>query len=109
MGTHAHDLGTFGGAKSLVQARDAILNGKKKLECIGKHFETLLAFRKWDRETYIKWLKTLTKESKIVVEPDNRPYYALEKEKGNPPLPVDINTAIEKFPSLKSDLKISFS
>ncbi len=47
-----HDLGTFGGAKSLAQARDAILNGKSAFETIGKHFETLLAFRKWKSEKY---------------------------------------------------------
>ena len=43
-GTHAHDLGTFGGAKSLAQARDAILNGESAFETIGKHFETLSHF-----------------------------------------------------------------
>lgn len=104
-GTHAHELGTFGGAKSLAQARDAIQNGLTPFQAISKHFETFLAFRKWDNEVYIQWIKSLTKKSKIVVEPDTRPYYGAEKEQDNAPLPVDIKTAIAKYPPLKLDIE----
>lgn len=103
-GSHSHDLGTLGGAKSLAQARDAIMNGIGKFEAISSSFELLLAFKKWEPNTYYDWLKSLRKDSKIVVEPDERPYYAKEKEQGNPPSPIDIQTAIEKFPELRSDL-----
>ena len=67
-------LGTFGGAKSLAQARDAILNGESAFETIGKHFETLLAFRKWESEKYAEWVGSLTSDFMIVVDPDLRPY-----------------------------------
>lgn len=104
-GTHAHDLGTFGGAKSMVQARDAIKKGKSPLDIMGQYFEHMLAFRKWDNRVYGEWLKTLNKDSKIVVEPDVRPYYASGREKGNPPQPVDLKKAMEIYPSLKEDLE----
>ncbi|MHA1730179.1 MAG: RuBisCO large subunit C-terminal-like domain-containing protein [Promethearchaeota archaeon] len=104
-GTHAHDLGTIGGAKSMVQARDAIKNGKTPQEIIGEYFETLLAFRKWDNNIYGDWLKNLKKDSKIVVEPDLRPYYAAGIEIGNKPDAVDLHSAIIKFPELKTDLE----
>ncbi len=104
-GSHSHDLGTHGGAKSLAQARDAIMKGIGKFKAISNHFELILAFRKWEPETYFEWLKTLTKDSKIVVQPDERPYFAVGKEKGNPPNPVEIKAAIEIFPDLKKDLE----
>lgn len=104
-GTHSHDLGTFGGAKSMVQARDAIKLGLTPQETMEKHFETLLAFRKWDEEVYGNWLKTLSGDSKIVVDPDTRPYYndRVGKEKG--PIAIDLKSAILKYPLLKDDLK----
>ncbi|MHA1563311.1 MAG: RuBisCO large subunit C-terminal-like domain-containing protein, partial [Promethearchaeota archaeon] len=104
-GTHSHDLGTFGGAKSMVQARDAIKLGLTPQETMAKHFETLLAFRKWDEEVYGNWLKTLSSDSKIVVDPDTRPYYndGDDKEKG--PIAIDLKSAILKYPLLKDDLK----
>ena len=52
-GTHAHHLGTFGGAKSMLQARNAIRDGKEPRDIMGEYFETLLAFRKWDNTTYV--------------------------------------------------------
>ncbi len=104
-GSHSHDLGTLGGAKSIAQARDAVMSGKTKFETLSNHFEIILAFRKWEPETYGEWLKSLKSDSKIVVEPDERPYYAPGKEHGKPPSPVDLKIAIEKFPELKSDLE----
>jgi ribulose-bisphosphate carboxylase large chain len=104
-GTHAHDLGTIAGARSLVQARDAIKAGKSPLETISTHFETLLGFRKWDKEIYGEWVKSLTKNSKIVVDADTRPYYLPGKEKGIAPSPVDLKTAMEKYPPLKEDIQ----
>ncbi|MHA1720732.1 MAG: RuBisCO large subunit C-terminal-like domain-containing protein [Promethearchaeota archaeon] len=105
-GTHSHDLGTFGGAKSMVQARDAIKEGLSPQQAMAKHFETLLAFRKWDNEIYAKWLKTLNPDSKIVVDPDERPYYKNREERETGPIPVDLKTAILKYPPLKEDLEI---
>ncbi|QEE15426.1 RuBisCO large subunit C-terminal-like domain-containing protein [Promethearchaeum syntrophicum] len=104
-GTHSHDLGTFGGAKSMVQARDSIKIGLTPQEAMGKYFETLLAFRKWDNEVYGNWLKTLSSDSKIVVDPDTRPYRnnAADKEKG--PIATDLKSAARKFTLLKEDLK----
>jgi ribulose-bisphosphate carboxylase large chain len=104
-GTHAHELGTIAGARSIAQARDAIKAGKGPLDIMGQYFETLLAFRKWEHETYVKWLQTLTKESKIVVEPDTRIYTLPGKEQGTAPAPVDLKTAMEKYPPLKEDLQ----
>ncbi|MHA1339068.1 MAG: RuBisCO large subunit C-terminal-like domain-containing protein [Promethearchaeota archaeon] len=104
-GTHAHDLGTIGGAHSLVQARDAIKEGLEPFDVMGKYFELLLAFRKWDKELYIKWLKALTPESRIVVEQDARPYCIEGEPEGVCPVPVDLKTAIEKWPPLKEDLE----
>jgi len=104
-GTHSHDLGTFGGAKSMVQARDAIKLGLTPQETIAKHFETLLAFRKWDEKVYGNWLKTLSSDSKIVVDPDTRPYYNDRDGKEKGPIAIDIKSAILKYPLLKDDLK----
>ncbi|MHA1562133.1 MAG: RuBisCO large subunit C-terminal-like domain-containing protein [Promethearchaeota archaeon] len=104
-GTHSHDLGTFGGAKSMVQARDAIKLGLAPQETMAKHFETLLAFRKWDEEVYGNWLKTLSSDSKIVVDPDTRPYYNDRDGKEKGPIAIDIKSAILKYPLLKDDLK----
>lgn len=104
-GTHAHDLGTVGGARSMVQAKKAIQEGKSPQEIMGLYFETLLAFRKWDNQIYGEWLKTLNKDSKIVVEPDTRPYYKEGNEKGKPPEPLDLLSAIGKYPLLKNDIE----
>ena len=104
-GTHSHDLGTFGGAKSMVQARDAIKEGLSPQEAMGKYFETLLAFRKWDEEVYGNWLKTLSSDSKIVVDPDTRPYLKNGDEKENGPIATDLKSAVLKYPLLKEDLK----
>ena len=104
-GTHSHDLGTFGGAKSMVQARDAIKLGLTPQETMAKHFETLLAFRKWDEEVYGNWLKTLSSDSKLVVEPDTRPYYSDGDDKEKGPIATDLKSAILKYPLLKEDLK----
>ncbi|MBD3351386.1 MAG: hypothetical protein GF364_07855 [Candidatus Lokiarchaeota archaeon] len=104
-GTHAHDLGTIGGAHSMAQARDAIADGMKPEDIMGKYFETLLAFRKWDNKRYGEWLKTLNKDSKILVEPDVRPYCLEGELEGVCPVPVDLKTAIVKWPPLKEDLK----
>lgn len=104
-GTHSHPLGTFAGAKSMVQARDAISKGIGKDEAISNHFETFLAFRRWDRSTYANWVGKLTKDSKIVVEPDLRiyPKGGNYKEKG--PEKVDMKKAVGIFPALAADLK----
>lgn len=104
-GTHSHDLGTFGGAKSMVQARDAIKEGLSPQEAMGKYFETLLAFRKWDNDVYGNWLKTLSDDSKIVVDPDIRPYYKNQDDKENDPIATDLKSAVLKYPLLKEDLK----
>jgi ribulose-bisphosphate carboxylase large chain len=103
-GTHAHDLGTFGGAKSMVQARDAIHQGKSPIDIMGQYFETMLAFRKWDNETYVEWLKTLSKDSKIVIFPDERPYPKDGKFIKPGPKAVDLKSAIQLFPPFKADL-----
>jgi len=104
-GTHAHDLGTFGGAKSMVQARNAIHEGKEPIDIMGDYFETLLAFRKWDNDVYVTWLKTLSKDSKIVVTPDERPYPLDGKYSTPGPEAVDLSKAIELYPPLKMDLE----
>ncbi len=103
-GTHSHPLGTIGGVRSMVQARDSISNGDSPEIAMSKYFETLLAFRRWDNSIYVNWLKTLTAESKIVVEPDLRPYYNKDDQPEAAPQPVDLNTAMEKFPELRDDL-----
>ena len=103
-GTHSHDLGTFGGAKSMVQARDAIKDGLTPQETMAKHFETLLAFRKWDEEVYGNWLKTLSNDSKIVVDPDIRPYFKNREDKEGGPIATDLKSAVLKYPLLKEDL-----
>jgi ribulose 1,5-bisphosphate carboxylase large subunit-like protein len=104
-GTHAHELGTFGGAKSLAQARDSIAAGIGYKEAIPKYFETFLAFRKWEPEIYSQWIKDLTSKSTLVVEPDLRPYYAKGKELGKAPAAVNLQTAMTKYPPLKEDIK----
>ncbi|MHA1647279.1 MAG: RuBisCO large subunit C-terminal-like domain-containing protein, partial [Promethearchaeota archaeon] len=104
-GTHSHDLGTIGGSKSMVQARDCITKGITPQQAMGRYFETLLAFRKWDNAIYGKWLKTLTSESKIVVDPDLRPYQKNGVEKEPKPESVTLDIAIEKYPLLKEDLE----
>lgn len=101
-GTHAHPLGTFGGAQSLVQARDAIAEGKGYKQCISENFEELLAFRRWEKDMYKEWVKSLTKDSQVVVEPDTRIYGINE---GIKPQPVPLAEAIKKFPKLKEDLE----
>lgn len=103
-GTHAHDLGTFGGAKSMVQARDAIQAGKGPIEIIGNHFETMLAIRKWNHPLYVKWLKTLTKDTKIVVSADKRTYPKDGKYSSPRPESVGLKKAISLYPPLKTDL-----
>jgi len=80
-GTHAHDLGTFGGARSLVQARDSIKHNVDKFEAMSNHFELLLAFRKWENNVYVEWLKSLNE------------------------IPISIKDAIKKWPPLKQDLE----
>ncbi|MHA1453169.1 MAG: RuBisCO large subunit C-terminal-like domain-containing protein, partial [Promethearchaeota archaeon] len=104
-GTHAHDLGTFGGAKSMVQARNAIHEGKEPIDIMGNFFETLLAFRKWDNDVYVKWLKTLSKDSKVVVTPDERPYPLDGKYSTPGPEHVGLKKAIELYPPFKNDLE----
>ncbi|MCF2138422.1 MAG: hypothetical protein K9W44_00035 [Candidatus Lokiarchaeota archaeon] len=104
-GTHSHPLGTFGGAKSMVQARDAILKGKSIFETISSHFESLLAFRRWDRAKYTEWIKTLTEESKIVVEPDMRVYMKNGEYSEPEPPHLSIKDAIEKFHALAADIR----
>ena len=104
-GTHSHDLGTFGGAKSMVQARDSIKEGFTPQDAMGKYFETLLAFRKWDKDVYGNWLKTLSSDSKIVVDPDTRPYRKIDEDKENGPVAIDLKSAVLKYTLLKEDLK----
>jgi ribulose-bisphosphate carboxylase large chain len=104
-GSHSHDLGTPGGSRSLAQARDAVMAGISKFKAISNNFELLLAFRKWEPETYYEWLKSLNKDSKIVIQPDERPYYAKGKEKGEPPKSVSLKEAIEIYPKFESDLE----
>jgi ribulose-bisphosphate carboxylase large chain len=101
-GTHAHPLGTFAGAKSLAQARDAIAEGKDYKQCISENFEELLAFRRWEKEMYAEWVKSLKSDSKIVVEPDTRIYGTNE---GIKPSPLPLKEAIQKFPELKEDIE----
>ncbi len=89
----------------MVQARDAIKEGLSPQEAMGKYFETLLAFRKWDKEVYGNWLKTLSSDSKIVVEPDTRPYYNNQEDKEKGPIATDLKSSALKYPLLKEDLK----
>jgi hypothetical protein len=103
-GTHAHDLGTFGGSKSLVQARDAIKKGWNKLQAISNGFELLLAFRKWGKPTYVEWLKSLAPESTVVVQADERPLYAPGREQGQGPAAVPLKEAMVLWPPLREDL-----
>jgi ribulose-bisphosphate carboxylase large chain len=104
-GTHSHDLGTIGGAQSLIQASDAIKNGETPFQTMTKGFETLLGFRKWDNAIYGEWLKSLNSDSKIVIEPDLRPYRSDGKYDKEGPQPVDIKTAIGIYHPLKADLE----
>ncbi|MHA1520093.1 MAG: RuBisCO large subunit C-terminal-like domain-containing protein [Promethearchaeota archaeon] len=104
-GTHSHTLGTHAGAKSMVQARDAIKAGKSIFETISAHFETFLAFRRWDSEVYENWIKSLTHENKLVIEPDTRLYMKNGKYSEKGPQPVTLKRAIELYPELKGDLE----
>ena len=47
---------------------------KNQLRLWENIFETLLAFENGTTQLYVKWLKTLNKDSKIVVTADERPY-----------------------------------
>ena len=89
----------------MVQARNAIHEGKEPIGIMGNFFETLLAFRKWDSKVYVKWLKTLHKDSKIVVTADERPYPKNGKYSSPGPQHVDLKAAIAKYPPLKTDLE----
>lgn len=103
-GTHAHDLGTPGGAKSLAQARDAIRQGLTPFEAISRFFETLLAFRKWDKSIYKEWINSLDKNSKVMVEPDKDPYCLEGSEGGICSMPIELKKAIQIWPPLKEDI-----
>ena len=104
-GTHSHTLGTHAGAKSMVQARDAIKAGKSIFETMGSHFETLLAFRRWDPKIYRDWIKILTPESLLVVEPDTRLYIKNGQYTEQGPQPVNIKRALELYPELRGDFE----
>ncbi|MHA1777595.1 MAG: RuBisCO large subunit C-terminal-like domain-containing protein [Promethearchaeota archaeon] len=104
-GTHSHPLGTFAGAKSMVQARDAVKNKIGIFETISNHFETLLAFRRWDRATYAKWVENLTESSKVVVTPDLRIYFKNGQYREKGPEPVNLQQAVKIFPALVADLR----
>lgn len=107
-GTHSHDLGTVGGAKSMVQARDAIMRGISSEQTMKTHFETLLAFRKWDRPRYGNFLRELQPNDTLVVDADTAPYKGsatgLQKELNITCVPLSLMNAIQKYPSLKADL-----
>ena len=104
-GTHSHPGGTFAGAKSLVQARDAVKKGLSPEWAMANHFECLHAFRRWDNEVYGAWLATLKADDKVVIEYDLRPYYKNGDYKEEGPQPVDLKTAVSKFPELKVDIE----
>ena len=89
----------------MVQARDAIQNGKSTFETISAHFETLLAFRKWEPTVYVEWLRSLTPLSKIVVDPDLRIYRTQPLSVEIPPAAVSLQAAVLKYPPLLKDLK----
>lgn len=105
-GTHSHPLGTHGGAKSMVQARDAIKKGESIFKTISEHFETLLAFRRWDKAIYIDWLKQLSADSRVVVVPDTRLYMNDAKYNEPGPNSLELKQAIVEFPELGEDLKL---
>ena len=72
---------------------------------MGNNFESLLAFRKWDNIVYVEWLKTLKKDSKIIVTADERPYPKNGKYSIPGPEAVDLIKAISLYPPLKTDLE----
>ncbi len=104
-GTHAHPLGTFGGAKAMIQARQVVLQGMSLNEGMNQYLELRLGFRRWQRETYDLWLKSLTKTSRIVVDQDKRPHTLPNKAKGKAPNPVTLADALSKDKTLRADIQ----
>ncbi len=104
-GTHAHPLGTFGGAKAMIQARQIVLQGMSLNEGMNQYLELRLGFRRWQRETYDRWVKSLTKASRIVVDQDERPHALPNKTKGKAPAAVPLSDAVAKDTTLRTDIQ----
>ncbi len=104
-GTHAHPLGTFGGAKAMVQARQVVLQGMSLNEGMNQYLELRLGYRRWQRETYNLWVKSLTKTTRIVVDLDTRPHALPNKTDGKAPTAVPLVDAVAKDKTLRADIQ----
>lgn len=104
-GTHAHPLGTFGGAKAMVQARLVAQRDLDLARGLALFYELRLAYRRWQRDVYDEWVKELTKETELVVDRDMRDLAAPGKGKGEGPQPVPIQEALARDAELKADVE----
>ncbi|MHA1730355.1 MAG: RuBisCO large subunit C-terminal-like domain-containing protein [Promethearchaeota archaeon] len=95
-GTHAHPLGTFGGAKAMIQARRVAVEGIPLFEALNRFYELRLAYRRWQRGTYDDWLKSLERDTMVVVSPDARDHAVAGKVNGKPPEAVPLVEALSK-------------
>lgn len=102
-GTHAHPLGTFGGAKTMMQARKKFKENISLFDALNRFYELRLAYRRWSKDTYDRWIKSLTSTSEVVIDPDTRD--VTNKGKDEPePKKVVLKDAIERDPTLKEDI-----
>jgi hypothetical protein len=67
--------------------------------------ELRLGYRRWQRETYDGWVKSLTKATRIVVDQDKRPHALLNKTSGKAPNLVTLADAIAKDKTLRGDVQ----
>jgi len=104
-GTHAHPLGTFGGAKAMIQARQVVMQNLSLFDGMNQYLELRLGFRRWQRDTYDAWVKSLTKTARIVVEQDHRPYAVPNKMKGKAPSSLPLADALAKDKTLRADVQ----
>ncbi len=104
-GTHAHPLGTFGGAKAMIQARHMVLQGMSLHEGMNQYLELRLGYRRWQRSTYDAWVKALTKTTRVVVNQDKRPHALSNKMKGKVPDSMPLVDALAKDKTLLGDVQ----
>ncbi|GAB4329800.1 MAG: hypothetical protein Kow0069_37390 [Promethearchaeota archaeon] len=102
-GTHAHPLGTFGGAKAMVQVRQAVQDDLSVVEALSRYYELRLAYRRWRTSVYEEWVKSLTSSSRVVVDLDRRVHAIGKFVKGEPPRPVPIAEALKRDEELRGD------
>jgi ribulose-bisphosphate carboxylase large chain len=104
-GTHAHPLGTFGGAKAMIQARQMVLDGTSLFEELNQYYELRLGFRRWAKPRYDEWVRSLTPDAALVIEPDTRAHALPEKMRGDAPAAVSLGEALERDETLRADVQ----